>query len=671
MRGNPNLFSLSIEPETNTVRFVNRMEEIQVVAIQTFAPYETDFLSNDIFYNYSYSNIGDTQSITSVLLNPILNPFPPPPPPPPVTFTVDINLLYNIGDIVTVTDLTISTNYFIGLILSYTPSTGNLTIDNILYISGSFPLTTIFNVNGPGGTTQSTTSVLLNPLQSNPSVSFTIPSNLLYIPGNQVTVIDSNNASNYFTGIIILYTPSGVLVINSISYISGSFPLTAIFNVSGGGNVPATYPLDTNYIYITLPYNYIVGLYGGEGRLFPEQSPPFPYEPKNPFPLVITDLNFNLGNINFNLFNYTEFYCISIYQNSYSVLYNENELDSISHYKFQDFIYISGVKYLRFGFKLSTGNAQGANYNKAGVLVIPAITENYVLNYTLNKLLIANSVIAEYTYINKSSMRIGRAILYRWIFDKENGSYVNYEFNTDNQKKRSILKLLAWPIANQTNQIFVLDINGGFRFVHTNKQSTILTKDLLDQYLINSNITINGVLTPTLNLQFYSGKYFFASSNYIFMKIIFNISDILLGQDNIVNAVSDIDIQYNQVYVSSEFFNVEIGGDYTCIPNYQSISIKKIDQTNIFAKILVSDVPGTTDTVLSNIINNNNFSINYENVIDNISNITVELYDFNLRLLDIKTNYSFTLEVHEIQDVLKETLINTKTNNVNVTGHFV
>ena len=29
------------------------------------------------------------------------------------------------------------------------------------------------------------------------------------------------------------------------------------------------------------------------------------------------------------------------------------------------------------------------------------------------------------------------------------------------------------------------------------------------------------------------------------------------------------------------------------------------------------------------------------------------------------------MEIHEIQDVLKETLVNTKTNNVNSTGHFI
>jgi hypothetical protein len=42
-----------------------------------------------------------------------------------------------------------------------------------------------------------------------------------------------------------------------------------------------------------------------------------------------------------------------------------------------------------------------------------------------------------------------------------------------------------------------------------------------------------------------------------------------------------------------------------------------------------------------------------------------------MKLLSISNDFSFTVNMHEIKDVLKETLINTKNNNVNTTGNFI
>jgi hypothetical protein len=41
-----------------------------------------------------------------------------------------------------------------------------------------------------------------------------------------------------------------------------------------------------------------------------------------------------------------------------------------------------------------------------------------------------------------------------------------------------------------------------------------------------------------------------------------------------------------------------------------------------------------------------------------------------MKLLTVNDNFSFTLTIYQIKDVLKETLINTKTNNVNTEGYF-
>ena len=112
----------------------------------------------------------------------------------------------------------------------------------------------------------------------------------------------------------------------------------------------------------------------------------------NPFPLVITDLKINVGNIDSELINYTEFYDLNIYLNAG---YNVNELNSISYYTFIDTITITlsslqSQVYLRFGLSLSNGNVNGQNYNINGQKIKPITTNNYILSYSLNQLFNTN-----------------------------------------------------------------------------------------------------------------------------------------------------------------------------------------------------------------------------------------------------------------------------------------
>lgn len=389
------------------------------------------------------------------------------------------------------------------------------------------------------------------------------------------------------------------------------------------------------------------------------------------FPLVITGMTNDVGNILWDSINYTEFFDLNIYTNNN--LYNESDLTTISYYKFSDYININSNKiYLRFAFKISTGNYRGFNYNASGYQIVPITNENIVFSNVLDTFLSKhNSDLVEYSYRDHEVI-IGRAILFRWIFDRVNGVYVNYESDTYNQKKKSVLNILAWPIANPIAGIYAIGINNGYRFVHTNLQYYLISKSQIDNYDLDQNIS-NSIVNPQkrMNITYYSNQYYIVNQNYIYLKIAFNTNDNIVSQDPIINAFSNSILQYNQTYVDGYYFNVGIGEDYTCVPNNPNVSVKSIDTANIFAKILVSNIPGNTDTTTSNIINNNSFSINYEAVIDNIDNITVSLYDSKLQLMETKSNYSFTLNIYEKQNILKETLINTKLNSVNTTGYTV
>lgn len=499
--GTPHLFSCSINPISSVVRFVNRIEEVKICAIQTFSPYENNFIANDIFYTFSSEN-------------------------------------------------TSSTNY-------------------------------------------------------------SLDTSLIYILIPQI----SDVTSQYYYNVNCIYTP-------------------------------------------------------------------------NAFPLVITDLNFNIGNINYDLINYTEFFDLKIYTSND---YTESELDSISHYKFIDTITITSTSnvtfsetYIRLGLRLSNGNLNGNLHNLGGKVINPSITENIVMEQSLNNFLnnynsnsfyisttAANTfytkgIINNFNYIDINPL-VGRALLYRWIFDKKGDSYINYEFETNNEKKRSLLHILAWPIANETFDKYTIETNNGYKFVHTNYNSYVLNKNSLRLFTNFTNRNNQPILR--LNLQYFSNNYYFYSNSYIFLKI--NLNPVNNSHSQYLNALSLENIQYNQNYVDGKFMNVGIGEDFTSSSFCSVIEVYKKDPTNIYTKILLSDVPGNYSIQTSNIINNNSYYVNYDSVNDNITSISVEIYDPTLKIISRPNDFSFTLEMHEVHDILKETLINTKTNNISTTGSFI
>jgi hypothetical protein len=96
----------------------------------------------------------------------------------------------------------------------------------------------------------------------------------------------------------------------------------------------------------------------------------------------------------------------------------------------------------------------------------------------------------------------------------------------------------------------------------------------------------------------------------------------------------------------------------------------KKDASSIFAKIILSDIPGNYNNSTLNIQNNHSYSYNYDKEIDNVDEISISIYNPSMELISLNNNFSFTLTIHELKDVLKETLINTKTNNVTVTGNI-
>ena len=454
-------------------------------------------------------------------------------------------------------------------------------------------------------------------------------------------------------------------------------------------SIKTNYDLDTKLIYITLHANDITEQFFNNINCF--------YSP-NPFPLVITNLNNNLGNIFYETFNYTIFYDLSIYLNHG---YNELDLDSICYYKYIDTIILDNNKlnilnsksvYLRFGLHLSNGMINGSTHNPNGKTILPIITENLIYSSVINNFFMnlddyiypyqiktttdeetkvinsTSGLFKEYKYFDIPPI-IGRALLMRWIFDLDNKNYVNYQYRTVNVKKRSLLNLLAWPIGNVTNNIIVKLYNGGFNFVLTNYQSDILNNTPLNPFSVLSQ-TYSSFPVTALPLVFFNNQYYFSNSSYVYIKLTGNSA---LGQYNpqLFNAYSLNSLQYDQNYILSTLFNVGIGEDYTYLQDCSSLQVYNKSSDGLWAKILLSPIAGNTDIITNNIVNNSNDFTFYTGLLNNLNEINIEILDSNFEILTTTQNFSFTLNIETDLNVLKETNIDTQTNNVNSTSHYI
>jgi hypothetical protein len=419
--------------------------------------------------------------------------------------------------------------------------------------------------------------------------------------------------------------------------------------------------LDPNYIYITLPYSY-----NETAEYYPN---PTNLISPSPFPLVITGLSSSIGNIDFDTINYTEFYDLTLYIKDN--LYKESEIDSVSTYKYVDTITITSggltKKFIRFAFKLSTGNLSGNNYNINGKKLTPIITQTILYSNSLANFF--QNTLYDFQYNSTDPVPlVGRALLFRWIYDIDAGSYVNYEVLTNDIKKRSLLHYLVFPIADRTNGNLVMAFNNGFRFVHMNTQSRLFNSSTDNTFGLRfENLPDNN---RKLDLQAVGNDFYFITNHYVFIKILFDTNETIRSQDRMINGIDGQLLQYNQNYLFEPYFDTGIGNNYSCVPDYNFYKLYSKDQDDIYTKIMLSNIPGAIDIQTSN-TTKNNYAINYTSTFSNISKAVIQIYDANLLLLNLTQDFSFTLNIFSNQSTLKETLISTKSGSVNTTGAVV
>jgi collagen type VII alpha len=178
-----------------------------------------------------------------------------------VLLTIDTGLAYLSGNSVVIEDSTNSNNSFEGNVQYYNDSTGAILINNIKNILGTFGLPVVYNINlemsGPTGTTgatgpegprgfgdkynsSTTSAVSISPIEGG-NVSLTIGTDLAYISGNYVVIVDSTNSNNSFEGNVQSYNVNiGSIVINNIQNILGTFGLPVVYDINLDGIIGPT-----------------------------------------------------------------------------------------------------------------------------------------------------------------------------------------------------------------------------------------------------------------------------------------------------------------------------------------------------------------------------------------------------------------------------------------------
>ena len=196
--------------------------------------------------------------------------------------------------------------------------------------------------------------------------------------------------------------------------------------------------------------------------------------------------------------------------------------------------------------------------------------------------------------------------------------------------EKSILNVLAWPISNCDT--IVVSNNCNYKSIQNN----------LDSYVTDKSDYFTGkgkILKNYLNIEYISkDNYIFKGEDYIFMKLILD-----KNYDNFIKAYSKIN---NELY------------------NYNSIENNEAIQNNTFKNIL-------TKIYFNNKIIENIKIFENENSIQKLDFFIIQFIGANGELLDIKSNYDFTLCITENNIVLKDSLLNSKTNKINSTGNII
>ena len=217
----------------------------------------------------------------------------------------------------------------------------------------------------------------------------------------------------------------------------------------------------------------------------------------------------------------------------------------------------------------------------------------------------------------------------------------------------NIMELFGWsPINNG----IIVSKNCGYNYIHDNLYYYIENINNVVSSISNSNINISNYYLPfkLMNIIIENNEYIFDINNYIYMKIFIEGK----APDTLANNVI-MSVNKNKHNDSFKYVG-HISNSY----NSSKPLILSNDTNNLFAKIN-----------FENGYYNNRCSIHttpkvyYDKPLNDLDMITIQFVDYYGRLIDIRGEHNFTLEITEVKNILKDTLLDTNTNEVIITGY--
>lgn len=374
------------------------------------------------------------------------------------------------------------------------------------------------------------------------------------------------------------------------------------------------------------------------------------------FPLVLTGMP-DVGNLKKEHINYTPFYNIHMYEYSTENQTNINKLNfsypDISNYRYIDEIVFTDIcgnenRFLRLQLILNRSNINGLHFDKyirgfdnkstmGSNITTTIITNEWLRNYMRNIDILGNtsSAIDYFTQEEVDKIPIIGKALPLHLIKKTNISNKNKSRN----KIESVLDILGWTNQHVTKNGQNVSLKEKYYFIHSNIDGfykTIFSR--LDSLQLNPEKLFK-YLSPQrkLNLELINGEYYFKSIPFIYIKIIPNQENIVI-QDKLIRVFDDKNIINNLEYKKNIWNVLDNMGNEYYEPNTE----------NILAKIYLESVPFKT-TILTDINKEYTF---FDKSLKNLNKFNIIITDPYGRMLDIGNDYSMTIEIHEIINVL-------------------
>lgn len=452
-------------------------------------------------------------------------------------------------------------------------------------------------------------------------------------------------------------------------------------------NLGPSYTLDPNYIYITVPLfqgttdNWFDNSSESSNtNIYPDSNYNNPFS-INPFPLVLScdateEQKKNQLYEFISQITMTCFWDLRIYTNGpfSRIVYTEDQLSNLSYYKISDIITIPklNVNLVRFALRWTPISSKGLpfqnSFPKADYgYYKPVSNVTNIISKSLDDFLENNGLKNILHTTTPYRIRIGRSLPCRLIYGKFNNKYQSYKSEGINETKKSILEYFNFSIANSTNGDIKNVFNNGFAFIHSNIYgSTLDSKNPLGQFI--DSLSFFSAKKIDLGLKIVNDSFYLKNNNFVFLKIFFDGVDLGKTRQN-QNEIASSETQkhVNQNYTTSPLIQyLGIGESIDCYNNV--FKIKNKEYEGIFCKIFTSTIPGDINILENNISSKIIFNA-YDNLLNDISDIRIEILDSELREIETKENYNFDLKFIYSDSKLKETNINTKTNKIDLVGN--